>query len=81
MKLGWLLHSRSELLIDISQLSNASEQNFKESYSAIVKRLNSSIKYASDNPAHMAYPKNDADTLRIVEYSDEAYANNSDLKF
>ena len=43
------------------------------------KRLNKFIKDAHDNKESIWIPKSDFSSLRIVAYSDEAFANNADL--
>ena len=63
------------------QIAQVKEQYFIDDQRAIVKRLNTAIKYTNDHPAHMTYPKLDIATLRIVEYTDAAFANYPDLTF
>ena len=79
MKLTWLAHSRPDLLVDISQIWQVTEQNFTDDQLMITKRLNTSIKYANDNPAQMTYPKLDLATLRMVCYSDAVFTSNADF--
>ena len=43
------------------------------------KWLNTSIKYANENPVIMSYPKFDISTLRTVGYSHVTFADNKDL--
>ena len=72
MKLPWMAHSRPDLLVDISQLAQITEQYFTDYQRATIKRLNTAIKYSNNNSAQMTYPKLDVDTLRIIGYSDAA---------
>ena len=79
MKLAWLAHTRPDLCVDISQLAQITESVYNDGPKSAVKRLNKSIKFANDNLTHMKFPKLDLSTIRIVGYSDAAFASNSDL--
>ena len=74
-----MLHSRSELIVDISQLTQATELQLADDQRTIIKRLFTIIKYTNNNPAQMTYPKIDIATLSIIGHSDVVFANYKDL--
>ncbi len=80
MRLAWLANTRPDLLFEISQLAQITLERFKESARAHWKRLNLAIRYAHVNVTSLKFPKLDMESLRIVGYSDAAFANNYDLK-
>lgn len=80
MKLAWLAHSHPDLLFEIWQMAQITLERFNESSQAHRKRLNNAIRHAHGNIAHLKFPKLDLDSIRVVGYSDAAFANNHDLK-
>ena len=79
MKLAWLEHTRPDLTFEISQKAQVTRTVFERDPSEHCESLNKAIKYAHHNIASICIPKLDLDTLRVVAYSDAAFANNIDL--
>ena len=79
MKLACLANTRQDLAFKISQIAKVTRAMFDQEVTKHCKRLNKTIKYANDNMASIRIPKLDFDSLRIVAYSDAAFANNADL--
>ena len=52
---------------------------FDSNPKAYLKHINSLVRYAHNNIAHLKFPSLERDTLRIAGFSDAAYANNYDL--
>ena len=80
MRLAWLSNTRPDLLFEISQMAQITLERFKEDAQAHWKRLNAAIRYATKNVAHLKFASLELNSLRIVGYSDAAFANNHDLK-
>ena len=79
MKLAWMVNTRPDVAVDISKLAQITEDTYGNDSKYAVKRLNSAITYANDNLLQIKYPQMDLESVRIVGYSDAAFANNSDL--
>ena len=79
MRIAWLANTRPDLHFEISQLAKIPEDRFKRNASAYLKRLNIAIRYANNNAAHLQFPKLCLTSIRIVAYSDVAFAKNFDL--
>ena len=79
MRLAWLSNTRPDLLFEISQCAQVTLERFKAKAQAFWKRLNSAIRYANNNVAHLKLPKLELSSVRIVGYSDASFANNHDL--
>ena len=60
--------------------STDSLERFNESARAHCKRFSLAIRYAHVNVANFKFPKIDLNSVRIVEYSDAAFASNADTK-
>ena len=80
MRLAWLTNTRPDLQFEISQLAQITLERFNEAARAHLKRLNNDIRYVKKNITHLKIPKLDENSVRIVGYSDAAFANNHDLK-
>ena len=78
MRATWLSNTRPDLQFEISQLAQVTENRFKEDAAAQLKRLNNVVRHAHDNIAHLSFPNLDLNSIRIVGYSDAAFANNYD---
>ena len=79
MRLAWLSNTQPDLLFEISQCAQVTFERFKTKVQAFWKRLNSAIRYANNNFAHLKFPKLELASVRIVGYSDASFANNHDL--
>ena len=79
MKLAWMVNTRPDVAVDISQLAQITEDTYGNDSKYAVKRFNSAITYANANLLHIKYPQMDLESICIVGYSDAAFANNSDL--
>ena len=79
MKVAWMANTRPDMQFKISQLVQVTQERFDKDAKAHLKRLNFIVRYAHDNVAHLKFPKLERRTIRIVGYSDAAYANNYDL--
>ena len=79
MKLAWLANSRPDMQFEISQLAQITQNVFENEPKKHVKRLNSLVRHAHNIVAHLKFPDLDRNSLRLVGYSDAAYANNHDL--
>jgi len=79
MRIAWLANTRPDMQFEISQLAQVTEQRFREDAAAHLKMLNDLVRYAHNNVAHLPFPKLDVSSIRIVGYSDAAFANNHDL--
>ena len=62
------------MLFEISQLGQITEERFNLDAKEHVKRLNSSERYAHNNVADPRFPKLDMNSIRLVGYSDAAFA-------
>ena len=78
MKLAWLASTLPDMLFEISQLAQVTEEHFNFGAKEYIKRLNSSTKYAHNNMAHLLFRKLDMNSVRLVGYSDAAFSNNRD---
>ena len=79
MNVAWLANTRPDMQFEISQLTQITQKMFDSNAKAYVKQINSLVRYAHNNVAHIQFPSLVRDTLRIVGFSDAAYANNYDL--
>ena len=79
MQLAWLSHSRPDLLFEVSQLTQVTEDAFDESSIAIIKQTNNVVKMAHRDEVTLKFPQLDINTLRIIGISDASFANNKDL--
>ena len=73
-RLAWLANTRPDMQFEISQLAQV-----RNDAAAHLKNLNTIMRYAHDKVAHLLFPKLDLATIRIVGYSDSAFANYHDL--
>ena len=79
MKLARLASTRLDVLFEISQQAQVTEERFNVGAKEYIKRLNSSTKYAHNNVANLLFHKLNMNSVRLVGYSDAAFANNHDL--
>lgn len=79
MRVAWLSNTRPDIQYEISQLAQVTQEKFNRNASTHLKRLNSVVKYALDNPVHLQFPKLDVRTIRLIGDSDAVFANNHDL--
>ena len=79
MKLALLSNNRPDLLFEISQCAQVALERFKTKAQAFWKKLNSAIRYANNNVAHLKFQKLELSSVRIVGYLDASFANNHDL--
>ncbi len=79
MKVAWLANTRPDLLFEISQLSQITQPMFEQDAKACLKRLNGVERYAQKNVGYLKFPCLEQANVRIVGYSDAAFANNHDL--
>ena len=75
----WLTNSRLELCVKNSQNASIKKEKCSENSKKYIKRLHKAITYAHSYSTQLRYPKLGVYTLRIVGYSDVAFANNDDL--
>ena len=80
MKFAWLANTRPDLLFEISQLVEVTLERFFRSARAHWKRLNTAIRYAHVNMINLKFSEVDHHSIRIVRFSDAAFASNHDLK-
>lgn len=76
IKLAWLTNTRPDLQLEISQVAQVTVEIPTKDVATNVKRLNLAIRYTQNNAVHLLYPKLDLRSVRIVGYSDAAFANN-----
>ena len=81
MRFAWLDYTRSDLQFEISHLAQVAELIFEQDAAVHINRLNTIIRYAYGNIAHLPFPKLDLRSIRIVGYSNAAFANNYDAIF
>ena len=79
MRLAWLANTRPDLQFEISQLAQITGQRFSDNAPAHVQRLNAAIRYAINNIACIKFPQLDQSSVKLIGYSDAAFANNFDL--
>ena len=79
MQLAWLSHSRPNLLFDVSQLTQVTEDAFEEDRLRFIKQANKTVKAAFEHNVTIKFPTLDLQTLRIIGISDASFANNRDL--
>ena len=79
MRLAWLANTRPDLQFEISQIAQITGQRFSENAPAHVQRLNAAIRYATNNIACIKFPQLDPSSVKLIGYSDAAFANNFDL--
>ena len=70
---------RPDLEFEISQLAQVTKERFDSDALAHIERLNGAVRYAYDYVAYLKFIKLENSSLRIVKYSDAAFANNYDL--
>ena len=68
-------NTRLGMLFEISQLAQAMLERFKVHTRSHWKRLNSAIRYAHNNVAHLRIPKLGHKSIGIVGYSDASFEN------
>ena len=78
-RLVWLANTCPDLQFEISQLAQITGQRFSENASAHVQRLIAAIRYATNNIACIKFPQLDPSSVKLIGYSDAAFANNFDL--
>lgn len=49
MKLAWFANSRPDLLFEISQLAQVTEDRLRDSKRSLIRRVNKAVKYALDS--------------------------------
>ena len=76
MRLAWLANTRLDLQFEISQIAQFTAERFNDDVRATLLRLNAAILYAHYNTAHPKFLKLERSSLRIIGYSDAAFANN-----
>ena len=79
MKLAWISHTRADVLFEISQLAQITEERFQKERSACIRRINKAVRFAKNHDIAIKVPKLWFETLRVVGYSDSSFANNWDL--
>ena len=79
MKLAWLANSRPDICFAISQIAQVTEKVFNEDKHKAIKLLNSTIRYTVSHPTTLKFRRLDLRSLRLIGYSDAAFANNADL--
>ena len=79
MRLAWMANSRPDICYAISQIAQITESIFNGDAAKAIKLLNSTIRYTLNNPAELNFPQLDVASLKLVGYSDGAFANNADL--
>lgn len=79
MQLAWLSHSSPDLLFEVSQLTQVTDDVFRESPISVTKQANRAVRIAHQDQVTIKFPKLDLDTLRIIGISDASFANNKDL--
>lgn len=80
MKLGWLANTRPDLLFEMSQLAQIALEKYNDNARACWKSLKTAIRYAHVNLRILKFIELDRQSVRIVGYSDAAFANNHDIK-
>ena len=63
MRVVWLANTRPYMKFGISQLAQVTQERFTENAAAQIKRLNSSVRHAYDNIAHLPFPMLDVKSL------------------
>ena len=79
MKLAWLANTRPDLQFAISQLAQVTQARFDTNAMGYVKNLNSTVRYGHDNAVSIRFPRPECSSIRLVGFSDAAYAKNHDL--
>ena len=79
MKVAWLANTRPDLQFEISQMTQVAMDRFSEDAATLIKRFNVVIRYARNIATSLKFPRLDMKSLRVVGYSDAAFANNQDL--
>ena len=78
-KVAWSANTRSDMQFEISQLAHITEERFHVECRGLVKRSNTIVRHAHKNLVHLKFPCLERDSLRLVGYSDAAYAKKYDL--
>ena len=78
MRVAWIADTRPDLQFEISRLAEVTGGVFKQDATAHIKRLDTIVRYAHEIIASLPFPKLDLHSIRIVGYSDAAFANNHD---
>ena len=68
MKIGYLASTRPDIQFEISELTQITQKMFDRNAKAYVKQINSLIRYAHNNVAHLKFPSIERDALRIVGF-------------
>ena len=78
MRLAWMVDTRLDVAIDISQLAQITVDTYQDDSVSAVSRLNAVITYTNNNLLQIKCLKIDLDSLRLIGYSDAAFINNTD---
>ena len=76
---AWKANTRPDLVFQISQISKVTCTMYKQDVSKNYERLKNAIKYAYSKKSSMRILKFDYKSLRIIAYSDTAFAKNAGL--
>ena len=79
MKPVWMVNTLPDITVEISQLAEFTEEINDNYVKSAVKCLETAITYIHANLLDIKNSQIDLDSLRIVGYSDAAFADNSDL--
>lgn len=79
IKLARLSKSRPDCLFEITQLVQVTVEMFQQQPSAYIRLLSNAIGYATDNHIELKVYKLDRSSVRIIQFSDVSFSNNSDL--
>ena len=79
MKPAWISHFCVDVLFEISQLVQVTEQRFQKKGTMCIRRINKAVGFGTNHDIPIKIPKLSIDTLRVVGYSDSSFANNFDL--
>ena len=77
--LDWLENSRPDLCVEISKIASTTSEKYGKNAKKYINRLNKVITYAQNYPTRIRCPKLDVATLRIVGYSEAAFAYNDTI--
>ena len=74
--LSWVIHSRSDVCVNVNKLAKVSEEQFERKH---IKLLNSTVKYLMDTKDFsLLFPRLDTSSLQIRALSDASFTTNAD---
>ena len=79
MRLAWLTNTRPDFQFEISKLAQVSHDRYLNKQPVIVRCLKKVTRYGTDHRVSLKIPSIDQESLRVVGFADNSFANHHDL--